>query len=305
MESRGRSAGEESSCLDGMDDITKEWFSNARERYNGAVRFAFVLLAVLLGIQLTTFTEYLDTQIQLKRAKVQAEESRALTAAMSQVAAAANALQQTVSDSLEGLLNRLVEDLKSDFAALDAKVADLRGDRPIPAEPRRNLAMQQLNAPGLLQREIVLGNDLEVKIREAPNIGDLYRLLAAWIDENIIRLRFAEVTEGWKQCQSAIVEKADVLKATLRKFPSATAERNSTFSWHNCEDFAFGRCERGTSEQLSDAKYRYLPVRSEAWSTEKRNKWEGPTKWEGDPFMPEFDLDQASLRTTRVDCHRD
>ena len=28
--------------------------------------------------------------------------------------------------------------------------------------------------------------------------------------------------------------------------------------------FAFGRCERGTSEQLSDAKYRYLPVRSEA-----------------------------------------
>jgi hypothetical protein len=130
-----------------MDEITKEWFSSARERYSGAVRFAFVILAVLLGIQLTTFTEYLETQARLKRAKAQAEEARALTAAMSEVAEKANALQQTVSDNLKGLLNRLVEDLKGDFAALDAEVADLRGDRSIPSEAQRNLAMQQLNAP--------------------------------------------------------------------------------------------------------------------------------------------------------------
>jgi len=213
-----------------MDEITKEWFSNARERYSGAVRFAFVLLAVMLGIQLTTFIEYLDTQIRLKRAKVQAEEARVLTAAMSEVAAAANALQQTVSNNLNGLLNRLVEDLKSDFAALDAKVADLRGDHAVPSEPRRNLAMQQLNAPGLLQREIVLGNDLEVKIREAPNSAEVYWFLTGWIDENIIRPRFAELAEGWKQEESAILEQANVLKETVRNFPSATEERNSTFT---------------------------------------------------------------------------
>jgi hypothetical protein len=46
--------------------------------------------------------------------------------------------------------------------------------------------------------------------------------------------------------------------------------------------FCVCRCERGTSEQLPDAKDRYHPVRSEACSREKRNKWEGPTKWEAD-----------------------
>jgi hypothetical protein len=213
-----------------MDDIAKEWFSDARERYSGAVRFAFVLVAVLLGIQLTTFTEYLDTQARLRRAKAQAEEARTLTAAMSEVAASANALQQTVSDTLKRLLNRLVEDLKSDFAALDAKVADLRGDRSIPSEPRRNLAMQQLNAPGLLQREIVFGNDLEVKIREASNIAQVSLLLTGWVEENIIRLRFTEVADGWKRSETAILEKADALNKTVRKFSSATAETNSTFA---------------------------------------------------------------------------
>ena len=39
--------------------------------------------------------------------------------------------------------------------------------------------------------------------------------------------------------------------------------------------FCVCRCERGTSEQLSDAKDRYHSVRSEACSREKRNKW-GP-----------------------------
>jgi type II secretory pathway pseudopilin PulG len=95
-----------------MDEITKEWFSSARERYVGAVRFAVVLLAVLFGIQLTTFTEYLDTQTRLRHAKAQAEEARALTDAMREVAAAADALQQTVTDNLKGLLSRLVEELK-------------------------------------------------------------------------------------------------------------------------------------------------------------------------------------------------
>jgi hypothetical protein len=198
---------------------------------SGAVRFAFVLIAVLLGIQLTTFTEYLDTQTRLRLAKAQAEEARALTGAMREVAAAADALQQTVTDTLKELLSRLVEELKDDFAALDAKVADLRGNGPLPSEPRRNLAMQQLNAPGLQKPEIVFDNDLEVKIKEAPNIADPSRLLAAWVDENIIRPRFAEAVDSWKQAESLILEKADALTETLRgvKNPIATAQTNSAF----------------------------------------------------------------------------
>ena len=215
-----------------MDEIAKEWFSDARERYSGAVRFAFVSIAVLLGIQLTTFTEYLDTQTRLRLAKAQAEEARALTGAMREVDAAAGALQQTVADTLNELLSRLVEGLKGDFAALDAKLADLRSDYPIPSEPRRNLAMQQLNAPGLQKPEIVLDNNLEVKIKEAPNGAEVSRLLAAWVDENIIRPRFAEAVDSWKQGESLILEKAKALNKTLRgvKDPLATAQTNSAFA---------------------------------------------------------------------------
>jgi type II secretory pathway pseudopilin PulG len=215
-----------------MDEITKEWFSSARERYVGAVRFAVVLLAVLFGIQLTTFTEYLDTQTRLRHAKAQAEEARALTDAMREVAAAADALQQTVTDNLKGLLSRLVEELKGDFAALDGKVADLRGNRAVSSEPGRNRTMQQLNAPGLQKREIVMDNDLEVKIKEAPKIADVSRHLTAWVDENIIHPRFAEAVDTWKQSETVILQKADALNETLRRLkePLATAETNSAFA---------------------------------------------------------------------------
>ena len=122
--------------------------------------------------------------------------------------------------------------MKGDFAALDAKLADLRSDYPIPSEPRRNLAMQQLNAPGLQKPEIVLDNNLEVKIKEAPNGAEVSRLLAAWVDENIIRPRFAEAVDSWKQGESLILEKAKALNETLRgvKDPLATAQTNSAFT---------------------------------------------------------------------------
>jgi hypothetical protein len=62
--------------------------------------------------------------------------------------------------------------------------------------------MQQLNAPGLQKREIVMDNDLEVKIKEAPKIADVSRHLTAWVDENIIHPRFAEAVDTWKHPMS-------------------------------------------------------------------------------------------------------
>ena len=106
-----------------------------------------MLLVVLFGIQLTTFTQYLDTQTQLRRAKAQAEEARALTA-MREVAAGADALQQSVTDTLKELLSRLVEGLKGDFAALDVKVADLRGNGPFPPKPEEIWQRNNSTRPG-------------------------------------------------------------------------------------------------------------------------------------------------------------
>jgi hypothetical protein len=74
--------------------------------------------------------------------------------------------------------------------------------------------------------------------------------------------------------QFATVRRDAALKPTFSK------PLISFFRWLGW--FCVYRCERGTSEQLSDAKNRYHSVRSEAWSREKRNKWEGPTKWEAD-----------------------
>jgi hypothetical protein len=151
---------------------------------------------------------------------------------MHEVAAAADALQQTVTDNLKGPLGQLVEELKSDFAALDDKVAELRGNRPVSSESGRDPRIQQLNAPGLQKREIVIGNDLEVKIKDAPNITDVSRHLTAWVDENIVRPRFAEAVDSWKQSKTEILEKADALNEAVRnsKEPLVTAERNSAFS---------------------------------------------------------------------------
>src|SRR4029077_5148702 len=52
--------------------------------------------------------------------------------------------------------------------------------------------------------------------------------------------------------------------------------------------------EGGRRERRPDAKDRYRRVRSEACSREKRNKWEGPTKWEADRLCPASTLNKRS-----------
>ena len=84
---------------------------------------------------------------------------------------------------------------------------------------------------------VLCSEALEAKIREASSIAQVSLLLSAWIDENIIRLRFAEVADGWKQAETVILEKANALNATLRKVTAAPAETGSTFAQRldNCE----------------------------------------------------------------------
>jgi hypothetical protein len=67
--------------------------------------------------------------------------------------------------------------------------------------------------------------------------------------------------------------------------------------------FACSSWERGTSEQLANAKDSYLPVSSEAGSSKKRNKWRKGAHAVGrTPVYAGFDLDPASLRWQQRFC---
>jgi hypothetical protein len=58
--------------------------------------------------------------------------------------------------------------------------------------------------------------------------------------------------------------------------------------------FALESPQRGTSQGLSNAKYRHRPpARSKACSREKRNKWQGPASGGKDAVYVGFDLEQA------------
>jgi hypothetical protein len=124
-------------------------------------------------------------------------------------------------------------------------------------------------------------------------IMSMEEFVEAWIEtifERVIR-HSGRPTARWSPTRDGF---SDSLESDLRVkiWQLATASRDAamkpTLSKHLIGFFCWSgwfcvcRCERGTSEQLSDAKDRNHSVRSEACSREKRNKWDGPAKWEAD-----------------------
>lgn len=206
-----------------MSEHLEDWFTNAQEKYANAVRTAFVVVAVLLAVHLTTITQYVATRAQLQATREESARLEAVSGQSRTIAGQVQALEEAVADGSRQLLDKWVDDLRADFLSLDDAIAVARGgvaaDRPRPL-----MAVQMpLNAAWIPpERNPVseLPPDLSGRLKEADPF-QVSGLVLPWVKEKIIAPRFAELQRAWQQeLAPRLVRQVDTIRTMIHRLPA-------------------------------------------------------------------------------------
>lgn len=137
-----------------MDEsLLNSMFERSRDRYDGAVRWACIVVFVLLGFHLLMFNHYLDADRKL--AAVDAEKA-AITKkkeVIDGVIAGLNDVQAEAIDALSVLLKQTFANLRADFGALSERIREIRSGDTVAATPDGDAETPLQGMPDPLQRE--------------------------------------------------------------------------------------------------------------------------------------------------------
>jgi hypothetical protein len=174
-----------------MKEVLEDCLKAARERYSGAQRFAFLIVALFLALHLTTVTQYLRREPAVRKANKDAETAKSLSEATRQIADSTGKLAKEQADHTKAIIDSFVNGLEADFRQLDIAIERARGgltqeDRPQPQQ-------QQVRAPVL-----TLPDDLSQKVKLASDSDAMKQLVAPWIEEHVVQPRLDQLKNEWK-----------------------------------------------------------------------------------------------------------
>src|SRR5438876_12419853 len=105
-----------------MKEQLQSWFSDARESYAKAVRFAFFIVAFVILIHVTTFQQYLRTQAGLRLAQTNLVVNQMAEERVQQIVNSIERLGNVSTQQVPALLAQLVHNLTNDFAMLSRQI---------------------------------------------------------------------------------------------------------------------------------------------------------------------------------------
>lgn len=206
-----------------MSEHLEDWFTTAQEKHANAVRLAFVVVAVLLAVHLTTITQYVATRHQLQAAREESTRLEAVSAQSRIIAGKVQALQQMAAEGSRRLLDKWVEDLRNDFRALDRAIATVRGEPVVERRSPQSAVQMNLNAAWVPPERSPVGElapELAAQLKEADP-GEISRLVLPWVNEKIITPRFAQLQRAWKQDLAArLTHQAAAITSLIKSLPA-------------------------------------------------------------------------------------
>ena len=218
-----------------MKELLEDGFKAARERYAGATQLAFLLVALLLALHLTTVTHYLERERALRDARSEAETALRLQNLAKEIKDSADNLEQERRMRTDALLQAFITGLKGDFRAVDAAVSSASGGKfgqrvasdpelpsqltsppsPSPAAPSPPPVLPPGPPPALAPVQLPLRAPMGIdttetailppfppellgKIKSIQDIRSLREELAPWIKTNVLAPRLDKLRENWK-----------------------------------------------------------------------------------------------------------
>ncbi len=174
-----------------MKELLEDCLKAARERYSGAQRFAFLIVALFLAIHLTTVTQYLRREPAVRQASKNAETAKSLNEVTRQIAASTGKLAKEQADQTKAITESFVNELKKDFSEVDDAIN--RARRGLPQEDQNAQPQQQQvrAAP-----KLVLPEDLAEKVRVAGSVPK--DVVDPWIEKSVIQPRLDQLRDAWR-----------------------------------------------------------------------------------------------------------
>ena len=182
-----------------MKQVLEDCLKAARERYSGAQRFAFLIVAVFLAVHLTTVMQYLRREPAVRQASKDAETADRFSEATRQIAISTAELAQEEAHQTETIIRKFIDKLKTDLRQVDAAIVRARG-LPTDSENQDIRFLQQQQQQQNV-RDIIpeLPQEFSEKLRSIQDNHAIRELLAPWIEEHVIQLRLDELRDEWEK----------------------------------------------------------------------------------------------------------
>lgn len=224
-------------------ELLKSMFLRARDHYESAVRWAFIIILVCLALHLLTFSQFVRFGKQLSEVKSEMAQLSEFRTVVEDIESQLITLQDNTQTALEIHIKKTLNDLVSDFEGLDRTVEQIRLNSPIfaeddeqpestPGPPKPSLSQYPDPDRGNVSQYHDVGDtpfmlDKEqVQQIQKASPDELNKILLAIIENRIIDQRFEELNSYWQNTVfvNTIKKKADSLLEELRKKQAPSSE---------------------------------------------------------------------------------
>lgn len=107
-------------------EISRSIFSKARDRYDSAMRIAFLAILGLIVFHFTTFQPFIDATARLSRVKIKNEALKDVQRKLIQIHSALKQLEKQTSNTIKNALGRTLVNKVADFRQLSMMVTAIR-----------------------------------------------------------------------------------------------------------------------------------------------------------------------------------
>jgi hypothetical protein len=178
-----------------MREVLEESFKVAHERYAGAVRMAFVIVAALLALHITTVSQYVLREQAVRATRQEKEKALRLEEITKRMVASAGELDRLRQSQTKILIDDFVQVLIDDFSALNDSIRQARGQQQEQLAPQLQVQQQMQMVRPLVR---VIPDELLEKLDSITDSDRLREEFAPWITDTLIAPRVDELRQGWK-----------------------------------------------------------------------------------------------------------
>ncbi len=202
------------------EELLKSLLLKAKDQYESANRWSYIIILVCLLFHLMTFSQYVYVVKKQSEAKATGDRLKRIDTIAAEIKSNLENLNGLIKKPLKTRTEKLIGDLKNDFKALNRSIAQITtpatrqftsSSADFLLERDNQAATMQMQMPVSQRkpekREFELDNTLKEKIRAANSPEFLRDLLLPVIEEQIINKRFDDLNDYWQEKSLVSIKK--------------------------------------------------------------------------------------------------
>lgn len=208
-------------------ELLKSMFLRARDHYESAIRWSFIIIVICIALHLLTFSQFVRFGKQLSHVQAEMDVFSGFKTNVDEVDAQLRQLEKTLTSDLDGRINTLLQELITDFEVLSQEVAQLRGE-----------AVEATSPPPFFQGPVNetpattfhLDERTVTQLQQAVSRQDLQNVVRPIIETQILQPRFDELNAAWKNdILPRITRQANTLNTYLQSHLPPLPEYTTTW----------------------------------------------------------------------------